>query len=131
MPLSALHIQRSRTLFGGVLSTATLDAVARKTRLVRRERVVSAASLFWAFMVTLGAQPMEFISDVLRTLNAQEGSALRYKPFWNRLAQPAFSRFMKMMFVLICREMARRVLTRAKGSVAGYFPSIALDRRSA
>jgi hypothetical protein len=29
-----------------------LDAVARRSRFVRRERVVSAASLFWAFMVT-------------------------------------------------------------------------------
>src|SRR5580692_3727255 len=124
MPLSASHIQRSRVLFGGVLSTETLDAVARRVRLVRRERVVSAASLFWAFMVTLGAQPMQFISDVLRTLNAREKSSLRYKPFWNRLAQPAFCQFMELMFVLLCRDMAQRVLTRTKGSVAGYFSEI-------
>src|SRR5580692_2554128 len=127
MPLSASHIQRSRVLFGGVLSTETLDAVARRVRLVRRERVVSAASLFWAFMVTLGAQPMQFISDVLRTLNAREKSSLRYKPFWNRLAQPAFCQFMELMFVLLCRDMAQRVLTRTKGSVAGYFSEILLD----
>jgi hypothetical protein len=101
--------------------------VARRTRLVQRERVVSASSLFWAFMVTLGAQPMEFISDVLRTLNAQEGLALRYKPFWNRLAQPAFCRFMKAMFLRLCREMGKRVLTRVKGGVAEYFSEILLD----
>jgi hypothetical protein len=104
-----------------------LDAVARRSRFVRRERVVSAASLFWAFMVTLGAQPMEYISDVLRTLNAQRGLALRYKPFWNRLAQPAFCRFMKAMFTILCREMVEQVLTSAKGSVSAYFSDILLD----
>ena len=127
MPSTASHVQRARALFGGVLSTQTLDLVARRTRLVQRERVVSAASFFWAFMVTLGAQPMAFISDVLRTFNAQEASALRYKPFWNRLARPAFSRFMKVMFMLVCREMGKRVLTQVKGGVAEYFSEILLD----
>jgi hypothetical protein len=109
------------------LSDSTLDAVARRSRFIRRERVVSAASIFWAFMVTLGAQPMEYISDVLRTLNAQRGLALRYKPFWNRLAQPAFCRFMKVMFANLCRDLVAQVLTSAKGSVSGYFSDILLD----
>jgi len=127
MPPPSLHIQSTRTRFRAVLSDSMLDAVARRSRFVRRERVVSAASLFWAFMVTLGAQPMEYISDVLRTLNAQRGLALRYKPFWNRLAQPAFCRFMKAMFTILCREMVEQVLTSAKGSVSAYFSDILLD----
>jgi hypothetical protein len=127
MPSSSFHIQRARTLLGGVLSAKTFDAVARKTGLVRRERLVTASALFWSFVVTLGAQRMEYISDVLRTLNAREGWALRYKPFWNRLAQPAFARFMKAMFMLLCREAATRVVTGAKGSVAGYFSDILVD----
>ena len=127
MPPSALHIRRARTLLGGVLSAKAFDAVARRTGLVRRERMVTASALFWSFMVTLGAQRMEYISDVLRTLNAREGWALRYKPFWNRLAQPAFARFMKGMFMLLCREAATRVMAGAKGSVAGYFSDILVD----
>src|SRR5208282_5437371 len=127
MPSASLHIQSTRTRFRGVLSDSTLDAVARRSRFIRRERVVSAASIFWAFMVTLGAQPMEYISDVLRTLNAQRGLALRYKPFWNRLAQPAFCRFMKVMFANLCRDLVAQVLTSAKGSVSGYFSDILLD----
>jgi hypothetical protein len=125
MPSPSLHIQSAR--FRGVLSDSMLDAVARRSRFIRRERVVSAASIFWAFMVTLGAQPMEYISDVLRTLNAQRGWALRYKPFWNRLAQPAFCRFMKAMFTILCRDMSVQVLTSAKGSVGEYFSDIFLD----
>jgi hypothetical protein len=36
-------------------------------------------------MLTVGAHPLEYISDVLRTLNQREGWSLRYKPFWNRI----------------------------------------------
>jgi hypothetical protein len=127
MPPPSLHIQSTRARFRAVLADGTLDAVARRSRFIRRERVVSAADIFWAFMVTLGAQPMEYISDVLRTLNAQRGLALRYKPFWNRLAQPAFCRFMKVMFGILCREMVVQVLTSARGSVSEYFSDILLD----
>jgi Transposase DDE domain len=127
MPSPSSHIQAARTRFRRVLSDSMLDAVARRSRLIRRERLVSAAGIFWAFMVTLGAQPMEFISDVLRTLNAQRGWALRYKPFWNRLAQPAFCRFMKVMFAILCRDLAAQVLTSTKGSVSEYFSDILLD----
>ncbi len=127
MPSPSLHIRSTRTRFRDVLSDSTLDAVARRSRFIRRERVVSAANIFWAFMVTLGAQPMEYISDVLRTLNAQRGLALRYKPFWNRIAQPAFCRFMKTMFAILCRDLVAQVLTSAKGSVSGYFSDILLD----
>jgi len=127
MPSPKSHIQAARTRFRHVLSDSMLDVVARQCRLIRRERIVSGASLFWAFMVTLGAQPMEYISDVLRSLNRQQGLALRYKPFWNRLAQPAFCRFMKTMFTTLCRDMVAQVLTSAKGSVSDYFSDILLD----
>jgi hypothetical protein len=127
MPSPRSHIQAARTRFRGVLSDRMLDAVARRSRLIRRERVVSAAGIFWAFMVTLGAQPMEYISDVLRTLNAQRGGSLRYKPFWNRLAQPAFCRFMKVMFAILCRDLVAQVLSSVKGSVSAYFSDILLD----
>jgi hypothetical protein len=116
-----------RTRFRRVLSDTVLDAVARRCRFVRRERIASAAGIFWAFMVTLGAQPMEYISDVLRTLNAQQGLALRYKPFWNRLAQSAFCRFMRVMFTILCREMSIQVLASTRGSVSDYFSDIFLD----
>lgn len=127
MPSPALHVQRTRALFRNTLSPEALDAAARESRFVRRQRIVSASSIFWAFAVTLGAHAMEYISDVLRTLNAQEGLTLRYKPFWNRLAQPAFSRFMKAMFHRLCREMTTRVLARTRGGVAEFFSDILID----
>src|SRR5262245_19167214 len=71
------------------LAAKEIETLGRETGFVRRRRLVTAASVFWALMVTLGAQRMEYISDVLRTLNAREGWSLRYKPFWNRLAKVA------------------------------------------
>ena len=127
MPSSAFHIRHARALFRDTLSPRALDALARENRFIRRQRVVSASGFFWAFAVTLGAHAMEYISDVLRTLNAQEGFTLRYKPFWNRLAQPAFSRFMKALFHRLCREMTARVLTQTKGGAAEFFSDILID----
>jgi hypothetical protein len=78
-------------------------------------------------MTTLGAQPTQYISDVLRSLNAQQGWSLRYKPFWDRLAKRGFSEFMKTLFQRLCREMTMRVLESEAGSVASHFSDILID----
>ena len=124
---AACHTDRVRAVFRKTLSPQGLDALARETRLIRRQRKVTAESFFWAFMVTLGGQTTEYISDVLRTLNAQEGWTLRYKPFWDRLAQRAFCAFMKSVFERLCRELAVRVMDRVSGSAASRFSDILAD----
>src|SRR5262249_44734175 len=75
----------SRATFRKTRGPGTLDAIARDCRFVQRHRVVTACSVFWALMVTLVAQPTRYISDVLRSLNAQQGWSIRYTPFWDRL----------------------------------------------
>ena len=127
MPKAASHAQRGAALFRKSLSNDALDELARSTRFIRRKRVVSGASVVWAFLATLGAHSMEFISDVLRTLNAQQGWALRYKPFWNHLAKPAFALFMKTLFQSLCRDLSLQVLKRARGSLAERFSDILMD----
>jgi hypothetical protein len=110
------HVRRAAALFRKTLSPAALDEIARGCRFVQRQRTVTACSVFWALMTTLGAHPTQYISDVLRSLNAQQGWSLRYKPFWDRLAKRAFSVFMKTLFERLCREMTMRVLGAQVGS---------------
>jgi len=86
------HISKAKSLFERSLSPGRLDEVARETGFVRRQRVLTAPSAFWALVVTVGSQATQYISDVLRTLNRREHWTLRYKPFWNRLAKRAFAR---------------------------------------
>ena len=78
-------------------------------------------------MTTLGAHRTQYISDVLRSLNAQQGWSVRYKPFWDRLAKRAFSSFMKTLFERLCREVTMRVLGAQAGSVASCFSDILMD----
>ena len=128
MPQSGLsHVGRAAALFRKTLSAAALDEIARGCRFVQRQRTVTACSVFWALMTTLGAHRTQYISDVLRSLNAQQGWSVRYKPFWDRLAKRAFSSFMKTLFERLCREVTMRVLGAQAGSVASCFSDILMD----
>lgn len=128
MPQPGLHIEHARSLFRRVLGEPAIEALARATGFTqRRARVASATTVLWAVLVALGGQLTRYVSDVLRTLNAQENTALRYKPFWNRLARPAFAAFMKELFQALCRSLTMRVLERQAGSVASRFSDILID----
>jgi hypothetical protein len=121
----ACHMRQACALFRK--TDRALDELARETGLVRRQRVVTAAAIVWAFVVTLGGQATEFISDVLRTLNAREALTLRYKPFWNRLAQRSFAAFMRELFQRLCAELSLRILERDAKGVAMQFSAILID----
>lgn len=128
MPDRSCHIQRASALFRSVLSAPAVEALARQTRFAQRQsRVVSANDILWALLVALGGQLTRYVSDVLRTLNAREGTTLRYKPFWKRLARPGFPVFTKSLFQQLCRSFTMRVLTREAGSIASRFSDILVD----
>ena len=121
------NIKQAKAIFRKTLSGRALESVARDTRFVQRARLLTAESFFWAIIVTVGAQPLRYISDVLRTLNKREGWSLAYKPFWNRLAKPAFPVMMKTLFQRMCTEMTTRVLKHKRGAVVQSFSLILID----
>lgn len=128
MPRSeASHIESAKQRFREVLGAETLEGIARETRFVQRQRVITGASVFWAFIVTVGAKNTEYITDVLRTLNSREHWTIRYKPFWNRLASVAFARFMKAMFARLCRQLVTEVLRAEAGTDASFFSDVFID----
>jgi Transposase DDE domain len=128
MPLGNCHIEHARTLFRSVLSSSAIELLAHETRFAqRRARVASSTSVMWALLLAVGGQLTRYISDVLRTLNAREGTTLRYKPFWNRLARPGFPTFTKALFQRLCCSLTTRVLERQAGSVVSRFSDILMD----
>ena len=64
MPLSDCHIRRASARFQGALGAEKLEALAREARFVQRRRVVTATSVFWALMLTLGTRSAEYICRV-------------------------------------------------------------------
>lgn len=125
--LRPCHIEKASALLQKTLAPRELDRIARQTGFVQRHRLVTAPAVFWALVVTLGAQVARYLSDVLRTLNEREGWRLRYKPFWDRLSKRAFARFTQAIFRSLCAEMATRVLRRQRGSEAALFTEIFAD----
>ena len=127
MPRASCHVSEACARFKKSLAPEGLEGLARETKFVQRQRVITAASVFWAFMVALGAQPLQYISDVLRTLNARESWSIRYKPFWNRLAKAAFARFMKALFQKLCRELTTEMIYSVSRGDAHFFSEIFAD----
>jgi hypothetical protein len=83
--------------------------------------------VFWALVVTPGAQTTHYISDVLRMINSRRGWRLRYKPLWVRLGKQAVARFMRQVFQSLCVEMTTQVLRRRMGSEVRFFSEIFAD----
>ena len=123
---SRSQLLRANALFKRVLDPERMQAEARAVRFVQRQRIADASSIFWALVVTLGSQPTQYVSDVLRTLNYQRGWSLRYKPFWNRLSKPAFARFMRETFQRLCTDLVVRVL-RKQAHARAFFSDIFID----
>lgn len=121
------HIASAKRRFRSALGVGAVELVAKETRFVQRRRVITGESIFWAMTITVGAKSTQYISDVLRTLNAREGWTIRYKPLWNRLAKAAFARFMKAMFQRLCRELVSEVLRAEKGTEASFFSDVLID----
>jgi len=126
MPDRRYHA-RVAELFRDTLAPDAIEEVGRRSGLIRRRRMVTGTSLFWALMMALGGQRVEYISDVLRTMNAWQGWALRYKPFWNRLATKAFVAFTEDLFRKLSRELTKRVMSRTHGNVVAMFSDIRID----
>jgi len=75
----------------------------------------------------LGAGRVETIADILRTFNAQTGLAVRYKAFYNRLAQPEFPRFMRQVYQDILRHLSVNVLRPVAGGGLDFFKDIVVQ----
>jgi hypothetical protein len=120
-------VSRASAVFRTALKHDAIEQLAREHGFVQRQRLVTGSSVFWALMLSLGAHPLDYISDVLRTLNQRESWSLRYKPFWNRLAKPQFADFMKALFVKLARELPIRVLEKVPGGELARFSEILLD----
>jgi hypothetical protein len=125
--LHTAQIRSACKLFATALAADSLEALARKHRFFQRRRLVDCDALLWSLLLTVGAFSTRYISDVLRTFNSREGSALRYKPFWNRLSKRGFPLFMRALFSQLCRQLSVRVLDRRKASIADFFSEILLD----
>jgi hypothetical protein len=103
-------IKLSRTL-ARALSVEEVNQLGRHTGQAQRLRTVTPHRLFLAIVSTLGSGRVESLADLLRAFNHQNGVAVAYKAFYNRLARVGFATFMRGMLARLLAQLRIQTLT--------------------
>jgi len=98
--LNRQHLIRYASALRSVLDCEHLVRRGRQTGHCRRLRDVTPQRLVCALVEALGSFRVRTIADILRTFNAQNGLATRYKAFYNRLARPEFALFVRQVYLV-------------------------------
>ena len=121
------HATRFAMALRATLGQTSVTAGGRESRHCRRLRDVTPQRLVCALVEALGAGRVETIADILRTFNAQTGLRTQYKAFYNRLAQPAFPRFMQQIYRDIVRNLSANILRPAADGKLAHFQDVVVQ----
>jgi hypothetical protein len=102
-----------------------IDDIARRAGFMRRKRTVVPFLLVIALVATLTAQAV-WIADILRTFNKLSGERVKYKPFHNQLAKPAFAEFTRLALERVASECTMPVLESLPRGKLSAFSDIVL-----
>jgi Transposase DDE domain len=125
--LNQSHATRFAGALRATLGLTSVTARGRESRHCRRLRDVTPQRLVCALVEALGAGRVETIADILRTFNAQTGLRTQYKAFYNRLAQPAFPRFMRQIYRDILRNLSVNILRPAADGKLAHFEDVVVQ----
>jgi hypothetical protein len=106
------------------ISTAGVNALGVETGQSERLRVVTPHRLFLAVVGALASARVESLADLLREFNHQNGTDTRYKAFYNRLARPSFSEFMRQMLGRLLQGLALKTLQPEEAGLLSQFEDI-------
>ena len=121
------HANRFAMALRATLGLTSVTARGRESRHCRRLRDVTPQRLVCALVEALGASRVETIADILRTFNAQTGLRTQYKAFYNRLAQPAFPRFMQQIYRDILKNLSANILRPAADGKLAHFKDVVVQ----
>ena len=116
-----------RRTLGEALSEHDINGLGRATGQSKRLRVVTPFRLVSALLVALGTGATETIADLRRELNFQHNTTTAYKPFYLRLARPAFAKFMRAVAIRLMERLAMRVLKPAPDSPLARFTDVVIQ----
>lgn len=126
-PLNRPYLTKYARALRAVLGYHHLVSRGRESGHCRRLRDVTPQRLVCALVEALGALRVRTIADILRTFNAQNDLATRYKAFYNRLAQPQFPVFVRQVYLDILRKLSQNVLRAAARGQLGQFVDVVVQ----
>jgi len=116
-----------RTALARALSTDDVNQLGRETRQSQRLRTVTPHRLFLSTMPALAEKKVESLADLLREFNRQNGVTVAYKAFYNRLARPGFSEFMRRMLTRLVEQLRIRILAPEGHAAVARFDDIVIQ----
>jgi hypothetical protein len=87
-----------RRALARALSTDDVNEIGRQTGQRERLRTITPHRLFLSTVAGLAGGQVESLADLLREFNHHNDVTVAYKAFYNRLARPGFTEFMRQMF---------------------------------
>jgi len=94
-----LTLARISKTLQAVLSEDVLERLARKSQFsFRTPRGIDASNFVHSLLTSLGIGNVETIADLHRGHNADHGSSVNYKPYYDRLNRAGFAQMMEQLF---------------------------------
>lgn len=109
------------------LGRKTLEEVGRSSRFERRAaRVITTPEFVMSLLHSLGTRKVESLADLHRDFNADHGTAVNYKPYYERLDGAGFVELMRSLFEDLLNTLYQDVLTPASDSILKRFDDVVI-----
>jgi hypothetical protein len=125
--LSSTELTRVTDALARALSIDEVDQIGRDTGQCERLRTITPSRLFLSLIVALGSGKIESLADLLREFNHQNGVAVAYKAFYNRLARASFVTFMQQMLARLIEHLSIQTLQPAGRTALARFTDIVIQ----
>ena len=120
-----LEIAEIERQLNSCFSARELDRCGRHNGLEHRQhRGIPTSGLVCSLLASLGGRRVETLADLHRDFLTAHESTVNYKPFYEKLDRPGFSRVMKTVFEQMLRQLSLQVLAPAKTSPLRAFEDI-------
>lgn len=111
----------------GLMGAYALGRVGDMSGFVIRQRVVTAERFIPSLLGSLGSRDVESIADLKRDFNLDHGTAVAYKPYYNKLDTPCFPRMMRILFELMAAAWVIKALKAPAHSKLAAFKDILIQ----
>lgn len=124
---AAPQLTKMRRALARALSTDDVDELGRQTGQSERLRTITPHRLFLSMVAGLAGGQVESLADLLREFNHHNDVTVAYKAFYNRLARPSFTEFMRQMFGRLIDRLSIQTLAPVEKTAVARFKDIVIQ----
>lgn len=109
------------------LGRNTLERRGRRSGFERRTaRVITTTEFVTSLLHSLGTRRVESLADLHRDFNADHGTSVNYKPYYERLDSRGFVELMRSLFEDLLCTLYQQALSPLRGSVLSCFEDVVI-----